>query len=256
MRSRVAIIVLVAVLPILSANPAGGALVFEQTGLSVAIPDNSTQGIFRTLEVSGLDSSLTYAPRVSLRIAGTGFGGFTGDLYGYLSHSTPGGDYRMAVLLNRPGRTAFEPSGYDEDGLDVDFADDAIGDIHSYRDSSPIIVSGTLLGNWQPDSRLASPFDVDETSPRTANLAPLGVIDPNGTWNLFLADLESGGTMQLESWSVELVALPPTAAVPEPSQLLSTLVLICLAGAVVARQSTRRFKRAGSRIPPGNTISR
>jgi hypothetical protein len=245
-------IALAAVFFVFFGGLAQAALVFEQTGLGISIPDNSAQGILRTIQVSGVDDSLTYAPRVSLRIVGTGFGGFIGDLYGYLSHGTSGGDYRMAVLLNRPGRTALEPSGYDEDGLDVVFADDATGDIHSYRDSNPSIVSGTLLGNWQPDARTASPFEVEETSPRTSFLAPLGAIDPNGTWNLFLADLEAGGTMRLESWGLELIPLPipipSSASVPEPSQFLSMALLICLAGTLAAARGAIRRKQAVSSI--------
>jgi hypothetical protein len=223
------------------ADPARSALVFEETGLNISIPDNSIQGILRTTTVSGLDASLTYAPRVSLQIGGTGFGGFVGDLYGYLSHETPGGDYRMAVLLNRPGRTVFEPSGYDEEGFDIVFADEAAADIHFYRNFHPSIVSGTLLGTWQPDGRLASPFEVDESSPRTTNLASLGTIDPNGTWNLFLADLEAGGTMQLESWGLELIANPPATAVPEPSQILSALFVVGLLLATVVPKALRRL---------------
>jgi hypothetical protein len=238
------------------ADPARSALVFEETGLNISIPDNSIQGILRTTTVSGLDASLTYAPRVSLQIGGTGFGGFVGDLYGYLSHETPGGDYRMAVLLNRPGRTVFEPSGYDEEGFDIVFADEAAADIHFYRNFHPSIVSGTLLGTWQPDGRLASPFEVDESSPRTTNLASLGTIDPNGTWNLFLADLEAGGTMQLESWGLELIANPPATAVPEPSQILSALVLICLAAVMAASKSIWPLKQAGFPRPRANTTLR
>jgi hypothetical protein len=230
---------LVAAALLMVASPARPALVFEETGLNISIPDNSIQGILRTVTVSGWGASLTYTPRVTLRIAGTGFGGFVGDLYGYLSHGTPEGDYRMAVLLNRPGRTVSEPSGYDEEGMDVVFSDGATADIHFYRDFDPSIVSGTLLGTWQPDGRLASPFEVDESSPRTTNLASLGVINPNGTWNLFLADLEAGGTMRLESWGLELIANPPSTAVPEPSQILSALFVAGLLIATAAPKALR-----------------
>lgn len=230
-------------------------LLYSESGLTVAIPDNSAQGIWRTATLSGLDASLSYSVRLSLRIGGTGFGGYIGDLYGYLSHGAPGGEYRLSVLLNRPGRTASEPSGYDESGLDVVFADDAAHDIHLYRDFSPTIFSGVLQGEWQPDGRLNSPYDVDETDPRTAGLDSLGAINPNGTWNLFLADLEAGGTMQLEAWGLELTPLPVTSAVPEPSQMLAGLLLLGIAAVVAGRRCARRVRPAGSPPPRAHTTA-
>jgi subtilisin-like proprotein convertase family protein len=230
-------------------------LLYSESGLTVAIPDNSPQGILRTATLSGLDASLNYSVRLSLRIGGTGFGGYLGDLYGYLSHGVPGGEYRLSVLLNRPGRTGSEPSGYDESGLDVVFSDGATQDIHLYRNFSPTILSGVLQGEWQPDGRLTSPYEVDASDPRTAGLDSLGAINPNGTWNLFLADLEAGGTMQLEAWGLELTPLPVTSAVPEPSQMLSGLLLLGIAAAVVGKRFGRRVRRDGSRLRRGHTIS-
>lgn len=230
-------------------------LLYSESGLTVAIPDNSAQGILRTATLSGLDASLGYSVRLSLRIGGTGFGGYIGDLYGYLSHGVPGGEYRLAVLLNRPGRSESEPSGYDESGLDVVFSDGAAHDIHLYRNFSPTILSGMLQGEWQPDGRLTSPYEVDASDPRTAGLDSLGAINPNGTWNLFLADLEAGGTMQLEAWGLELTPLPVTSAVPEPSQMLSGLLLLGIAVTVVGRSFARRVKPDDSRLRPGHTIS-
>jgi hypothetical protein len=231
-------------------------LIYSESGLTVAIPDNSAQGILRTATLSGLDDSLSYSVRLSLRIAGTGFGGYLGDLYGYLSHGVPGGEYRLSVLLNRPGRSESEPSGYDESGLDVVFSDGAEHDIHLYRNFSPTILSGVLQGEWQPDGRLTSPYEVDASDPRSAGLDSLGAINPNGTWHLFLADLEAGGTMQLEAWGLELTPVAATAAVPEPSRIFSGLLLLGIAGAVAMNRRARRIKQDGFPRPPLNTTWR
>jgi subtilisin-like proprotein convertase family protein len=231
-------------------------LLYGESGLAVAIPDNSAQGILRTLTLSGLDNSVNYSVRLSLRIGGTGFGGYVGDLYAYLAHASPDGEYRMAVLLNRPGRTEDEPSGYDDSGLDVIFSDTALYDIHLYRNNSPTILSGILYGEWQPDGRLTSPFEVDESSPRVTSLDSMGEIDPNGEWHLYLADLEAGGTMQLESWGLSLTPLPANAAVPEPASILSAILLLALATVVARQRSRQRLTPAGSPRPPGNTTSR
>ena len=75
------------------ATGASASLVFSDPGLGtpVAIPDDHTTGILRTIEVSGLATNTAYSVDVSLNITGTGDGGFVGDLYAYLAHQTPGG---------------------------------------------------------------------------------------------------------------------------------------------------------------------
>ena len=47
--------------------------------------------------------------------------------------------------------------------------------------------------------------------------------NPNGNWYLFVADVETGATMQLNSWSVGFTAL---SAVPEPASVLATMGLL------------------------------
>ena len=59
-----------------------------------------------------------------LKITGT----FNGDLFCYVTHSSG-----YSVLLNRVGRTAGNAFGYDDPGLDVLFDDDAVNDVHGYR---------------------------------------------------------------------------------------------------------------------------
>ncbi len=73
-----------------------------------------------------------------------------------------------------------------------------------------------------------------DTSPRTALLEPLGRMDPNGAWTLFVADLEAGGTGKLVEWEVRGA---PRAIVPEPEGW----ALLLLGGALLV--ITRRCQR-------------
>ena len=59
------------------------------------------------------------------------------------------------------------------------------------------------------------PLVAVDTSPRSALLTPLGQMDPNGQWTLFVADMEAGGTGKLTGWEVRAVA-----SVPEPAGVL------------------------------------
>ena len=68
-----------------------------------------------------------------------------------------------------------------------------------------------------------------DTSPRSALLAPLGQMDPNGQWTLFVADMEAGGTGTLKGWEVQAVA-----SVPEPAGVL--LIGLGLLAMVVYRR--------------------
>ena len=65
-------------------------MTFSDTGLAspLAIPDDNTTGILRTLAVTGLDANTRYSLDVALDIQRTGYGGYVGDLYAYLAHQT------------------------------------------------------------------------------------------------------------------------------------------------------------------------
>jgi hypothetical protein len=88
-------------------------------------------------------------------------------------------------------------------------------DIHQYRVSLGGEPAGAVTGIWQPDGRRVDPMVSLDTSPRSALLAPLGQMDPNGQWTLFVADMEGGGTGLLKAWEVKAVA-----SVPEPAGVL------------------------------------
>ena len=152
-------------------------------------------------------------------------GGFNGDLYAYLTHpNSPG----VAVLLNRPGRTAGNPFGYSDSVLTITLDDAAPnGDTHTYQSATGY---ATLISNgsaWQPDGRTASPFLVNGTEPRPAMLSTFNNIAPSNTgWTLFIADLASGDISTIASWSLTVTT------VPEPG----TSIIAALAGLALLRR--------------------
>jgi subtilisin-like proprotein convertase family protein len=211
------------------ATGASATMTFSDPGLDLplVIPDHDATGILRALDVTGLDANTRYSLDVSLNIQGTGYGGYVGDLYAYLAHQTPGGSYNMTVLLNRPGRSDSLLSGYDDTGLNITLSDSADHDIHTYQ-SQAGYQTDAITGTWQPDRRLTSPASVLSGDTRTAptfddlvnSLVPS---NPNGNWYLFVADMQTGATMRLNSWSVSFSEM---SAVPEPASVLGTIGLL------------------------------
>jgi hypothetical protein len=198
-------------------QPSGFA--FGESGLSQPIPDNDPSGIARSYTASGLAVGMTYDLSVSLSVEPTGLGAFNGDFYAYLLHENPSGsEFRMAVLMNRVGSSADFPNGYSDSGFQFIFRDSASQDVHQYRVSLGGTPSALVSGTWQPDGRKVDPLVSLDTSPRTSLLSPLGQMDPNGQWTLFVADMEAGGTGKLTGWEVR--AVPSATVIPEPSPML------------------------------------
>lgn len=178
------------------------------------IPMGSTSGMSdtETLDFTGQHLYSITDVSVTLNISG----GFNGDYYGYLVH-----DDGFTVLLNRPGKTSANPSGYADSGLNITLSSSAATDVHNYQ-SSVNPNGGTLTGTFQPDGRNVDPSTVLDTDSRTALLGSFDGEDPSGKWTLFLADLDYGAQGKLVSWGVVITA------VPEPSSM--ALMSLCLAG--------------------------
>jgi subtilisin-like proprotein convertase family protein len=183
------------------------AQLFEAPRLNAPVPDGDSAGLVSTVEVSGIGLS-PFRVEVQLSLLGVGDGGYTGDLYVTLQHHSG-----FSVLLNRPGSREERPGGYgDASGMNVVFSDLAPADIHDYRlalsGSHTIPVDGLLTGVWQPDGRNVDPGSAVWDAPRTALLDQFSGMDPNGSWNLFVADLSTGGEFELRSWSVQITPVP------------------------------------------------
>jgi len=208
---------------------------FGESGLNEVIPDNLPLGMFRSLTVNGYASQAPYLVSVDITVQGTGYGAINGNYYSYLRHTSPDGvESQLAVLLNRVGVRTGSPAGYFDNGMAVTLDDRGAGDIHNYRlqlsgdHNNPVV--GMLTGTWQADGRNVDPYGVSDSSPRTTTLDSLGLGDPNGTWTLFVADLQLGGTGNLTRWQIRLT---PT---PEPS----STALLALGGYVVWAIQRRR----------------
>jgi subtilisin-like proprotein convertase family protein len=168
------------------------------------VPDGSGAGVSDTESISSGISQIGLV-QVTLDIAGN----FNGDLYVYLQHGSS-----LSVLMNRVGRTAANPFGYADSGLNVTFLDSAAnGNIHTYQNVVVPPDGSPLTGTWQPDGRTTSPSSVLDTDPSTAGLSLFNGQNASGNWTLFVADLSPGGTSELMGWqlSVEPVPEPGTA---------------------------------------------
>jgi hypothetical protein len=125
------------------------------------------------------------------------------------------------------GTSLSNPFGSSGSGFDVTLSDSgtANGSIHG--------ATGIPTGIWQPDS--ANTLD-----------GTFGGMTANGTWTLFLADLDGGGgTSTLESWGLEINV---ASAVPEPSEsgLIAGLgALLALAYGVI-RSRRAKFEKLKS----------
>jgi subtilisin-like proprotein convertase family protein len=172
--------------------------------LNKVIPDGQPTGVSDTenLTFSGPGLVSITDLQVTLTIAN----GYNGDFYAYLVH-----DGGFTVLLNRVGRTASNPTGYSDAGMDVTFSASG-NDIHDYRNFSPIFNGDQLTGTWAPDGRYVDPEFVEDTDPQTSLLSSFNGTNPNGTWTLFLADLDFGSQGTLVNWGLVVTAVPEPSA--------------------------------------------
>jgi hypothetical protein len=154
---------------------------------SGVIPDANPGGWSDTRTLGGLEATIT---DVNVRL--TISGGFNGDLYGYLVHSSG-----FTVLLNRVGTGSgsepqftygFSTSGFGSITLNQ-------GDATSIHDV-PDPQAGDQV--YRPDSG----------GQNTGGLNAFNGLNPNGTWTLFLSDLSGGDTSTLVSWGLEIEAVP------------------------------------------------
>jgi subtilisin-like proprotein convertase family protein len=207
------------VLGALMAAPLQAATFIVSDTVAGTIPDGSSSGIARLLNVSAPGETITDV-EVDLSLAA--FGGdsaFLGDLYIYLSHGS-----ELSVLLNRPGRTTTATAGYgDDQPVNVTLATSGASDIHNYRlalgGSATTPLTGPLTGTWQADGRAVDPSTVLDTSPRTAGLDVFIGDAASGAWNLFAADLSTGAQHQITGWTLRITT------VPEPSSAMLLLAV-------------------------------
>jgi subtilisin-like proprotein convertase family protein len=168
------------------------------SNVNLPIPDGLTSGIHDVRTVTS-DIAFITSVRVRLNISGN----YNGDLYGYLRHGSG-----FSVLLNRAGRSSTNQFGYHDTGLNLTLADAGTSDIHNYRSFVVPVAGSALTGAWQPDARYVHPGASLNTSTRSAFLSAFTGLNANGTWTLFLADVDAGATNFLNSWALEITGNP------------------------------------------------
>jgi subtilisin-like proprotein convertase family protein len=183
-----------------------------------SIPDGSSAGLARTLSVTG-SGELISSVEVDVTVSSSAGSAFLGDLYIYLTNGS-----QLAVLANRPGRRSGAPGGYgDNQTATVTFSETGTNDFHLYRlpltGSNTTPITAPLTGIWLPDARATDPASVLDTDARTASLNVFNGLPADGTWSLFAADLSTGATHQVNTWTLRIQTVP----VPEPGAWLLAL---------------------------------
>lgn len=215
----------------LASTLSGGAAVFtfDSSSLNLQIPDNDPSGILQVRDVP--ETGIIYNIRISLQIDG----GSNGDNFVYLSH---GG--RTAILLNRVGRDADNPSGYTDPGMNITLGSSGNVDMHTYRQAifgnDSTAIGGPLTSDLldptltlAADGRTTSPLSVVTSDPRNATLSQFVGKEMSGEWRLFVADLDGGSVGTLKGWSIEVTT------VPEPAETATITAAILLCGVVFLR---------------------
>lgn len=190
------------------------AAVFSAADNTVsAIPDGSSAGLARSLNITAPADQFIIGMDVNLNLGATSGGtAYLGDLFIYVTNGSS-----LAVLANRPGSRSGTTFGYDDNqSMNVTFSSTAVTDFHSYRlattGSNATALISALTGTWSADGRVTDPTSVLDTDPRTAQLGIFNGTTANGTWSLFAADVATGATHQINSWSVSLTTVPEPGA--------------------------------------------
>lgn len=190
---------------------AGVVVWFDPGPGGVTIPDGTGVGYADARTVASPFPSVLDV-RVRLQLAGAGGGMWNGDIYATLSYqSSPSAPVTaFSVLINRPGRDNGSPDeafGYEDNGFDVSIGTTG-PDIHRYRLSTTPPVGGLVTGNWAADGRDIDPFDVVNSTPRTAGMEGFHGVNPNGVWTLYVEDAEPMANARLVRWGLEWTPVP------------------------------------------------
>jgi subtilisin-like proprotein convertase family protein len=194
---------------LLTATTATAAVFSAADNVVNAIPDGSSSGLTRSVNIVAPAEQYVVGVDISLNLGATSGGtAYLGDLYIYLTNGSS-----LAVLTNRAGSRTGTTFGYDDnESMIVTFSTAAVSDFHNYRlavtgaHTTPL--SDVLSGVWGADGRVTDPASVLDTDPRTAQLNIFNGATANGTWSLFAADVSTGATHQVNSWGLSLTTVP------------------------------------------------
>jgi len=136
-----------------------------------------------------------------------------GDLYATLTHGVASEDERAAVLLNRPGRSSYEPWGSDLSGINITL-DDSLAVPNAYD-------IGVSTGVFKADGRLAvDPYAAPAAYNSAAIVAGLSSLNgawlASNRWSLLVADTEEYGLARLDSWKLTIVGFAGQTGMVDP----------------------------------------
>jgi hypothetical protein len=189
--------------------------------------DGNTAGPFG-IEVAGSEIQAITRLEVGLSFSGVPQsaddpGGFAGDLVVTLARVLDVGGTPVITtshLLNRigVGTVSGGTFGFDYGSVNVTLSEDAAGgDIHTAAGS---LVSRVLTGSFEPDGRALATGNARDFRLSVFNGQPA-----DGTWQLYVTDMSSGGQMRLDSWSLTLTG---DNQVPEASTWAAGAALLGL----------------------------
>jgi hypothetical protein len=125
--------------------------------------------------------------------------------------------------------------------------------------SHTIPIVGALTNSWAPDGRNVDPALVLDTDSRTDLLSSFNELDPNGSWSLFIADLEPGDTSTLVSWGLELCGrysdLPLITGQPQSLMVECSSNAVFTVGASGAQPLAYQWRLNGGDIPGATAFS-
>ncbi|MFM6131675.1 MAG: beta strand repeat-containing protein [Sphaerospermopsis kisseleviana] len=134
-----------------------------------------------------------------------------GDMYATLTHGTASENERVAVLLNRPGRSTADEYGSVLSSLAVTF-DDSGAAPNVFSASSP-------TGVYRADGRLSvDPYSSPVAF--SAGNAGLDALDgpwlASNRWSLLVADTEAGGQGRLDGWKLTITGFGAPTGTLDP----------------------------------------
>ena len=191
----------------LFASQANAALFssFTSTDTPISIPDYNQGAGTNYSSITVSDANLSSITDINVKL------NFTSsdihDIYCYLTFQPTGSGTISVVLMNQ-----ISPSNFGWSSLSVWLDDSATTSIQT-------ATSVTDNGSYNPNGTLAN----------------YNGFDPNGTWRLYFSDMATGDTSTLNSWTLDITA------VPEPSTWAMGVFGVCFAGFGVAR-SFRRWQ--------------
>jgi len=193
------------------------------------VPDGNLTGWSDTRTIS---TTFNYIQDINVHLNLSG--GFNGDIYAYLVHSSG-----FVVLLNRVAVGTGNSVGYGNSGMNVTFDDQASQNIHFYQNVGGYSITGGAA--WKPDGRnidpLSSASTFSSTSP-SALLSSFNGINPNGSWTLFLADVSAGAQSTVVSWGMDITGV----SVPEPGSFVEGSLALLLVGLGLGLHQLKKVK--------------